>query len=349
MASASSVKVDLKVPVILIKGGDPTLVNQAVHHVVDQLVGMDERALVLEEFDAPRYDDDRGERGLGAVVDSAQTSPFLTDFRVVVARHLGCFTTQESVAGLTAYLVDPLPTTRLVLVWEAYPVPQVRSGPAPKKLLERVKEIGQIIETDAGKGKDRITWVKGQLDGSPLKFARPVAVHLADWAGEDPGRIAALLTTLEGAFAPGTALEIDDIAVYLGDAGDMAPWDLTDAIDGGDIAGSLAVLQRMIHAGRHPLQLLATLHNHVGKMLALDGSGANDNNAAALVVGGAPFTAGKAMKQGRKLGSERIADLVGLLAQADLDLKGARQYPGDVREAMVMEMLVARMASRSRR
>jgi len=346
---ASAVKADMKAPVILVRGNDPTLVNQAVHHVVDQLVGMDERALVLEEFDAPRYDDDRGERGLGAVIDSAQTSPFLTDFRVVVARHLGCFTTQESVAALTTYLADPLPSTRLVLVWEPHPTPQVRSGSTPKKLLERVKAIGQIIETDAGKGKDRIVWVKGQLDGSSLKFARPVAAHLAEWAGEDPGRIASLLITLEGAFAPNTALDVDDIGVYLGEAGDMAPWDLTDAIDGGDIAGSLEVLQRMMHAGRHPLQLLATLHNHVGKMLALDGSGANDNNAAALVVGGAPFTAGKAMKQGRKLGSERIADMVGLLARADLDLKGARQYPGDVRDAMVMEMLVARLASRSRR
>ena len=56
--------------------------------------------------------------------------------------------------------------------------------------------------------------------------------------------------------------------------GRCRPWELTDAIDRGDTETALVTLRRMLRAGdRHPLQLMATLHNHYLRMLRLDGAG----------------------------------------------------------------------------
>ncbi|MEZ5249476.1 MAG: hypothetical protein R2713_09790 [Ilumatobacteraceae bacterium] len=63
---------------------------------------------MVDEFDALDYE-------LRSVVDAAQTAPFLTDHRVVIAREIGRFTADD-VAPLVAYLADPLPTTHLVSV-----------------------------------------------------------------------------------------------------------------------------------------------------------------------------------------------------------------------------------------
>lgn len=348
-----AVVVDPSCPVVLLRGADPVLVGAAVSTVVEQLVGTAERDLVVDEIDAPRYEDDRGGRSLAPLVDAAATPPFLTDHRVVVGRHLGTFTTQEAVAPLLAYLADPLPSTRLVLVWEPHPTPQVRSGPPPKKLVDAVGVVGQIVDTDPGRNaRDRSGWIAAQLDGADLRFDRAVAGHLAEWAGEDAGKVQGLLVTLTGAFAAGTKVGIADIEPYMGDRGDVAPWDLTDAVDSGDVARAIDVLHRMMRGGnRHALQILATLHSHVGRMLALDGADAADEKAAAAVLGikGSTFPAKKALLQVRKVGGERVREMVALLAAADLDLKGARTYPPDVRDELVMEMLVARLASRSRR
>ena len=65
---------------------------------------------------------------------------------------------------------------------------------------------------------------------------RPLADHL----GEDVGRLVGLLDLLEGVhgtgFPPVTA---DQVEPFLGEAGGVAPWDLTDAIDKGDTEAAL--------------------------------------------------------------------------------------------------------------
>jgi DNA polymerase-3 subunit delta len=77
-------------------------------------------------------------------------------------------------------------------------------------------------------------------------------------------------------------------------------------------------------------------------MLRLDGAGARNDAEAAQLLGlkGSTFPAKKALTQARKLGSQRIRRAIALLAEADLDLRGAKAWPDE----LVMEVLVARLA-----
>jgi DNA polymerase-3 subunit delta len=80
-------------------------------------------------------------------------------------------------------------------------------------------------------------------------------------------------------------------------------------------------------------------------MLALDGADVRNERDAAALLGmkGSAFPAKKALDQGRRLGPRRVGQAITWLAQADLDLKGARKLPDD----LVMEVLVARLANLS--
>ncbi len=126
----------------------------------------------------------------------------------------------------------------------------------------------------------------------------------------------------------------------------MPPWELTDAIDAGHTAGALGLLARMAGAGgRHPLQVMAILHGHYGRLARLDGADAGSEAAVADVLGIKPgYPARKAMQQYRRLGGSGVQRAIELLAAADLDLRGAKDLPDDI----VMEVLVARL-SRLRR
>jgi DNA polymerase-3 subunit delta len=337
---------DLEAPVHLLRGDDPVLLADTVVDVIDALVGDGDRSLVLEELDAARFDTDSG-RSLSALVDAAATPPFLTDTRVVVGRQLGAFTKVGDVEALLAYLADPLPTTRLVLAWEPHPGSGIRSGSPPKKLIDAVKAIGVVIDTSAGTGKSLTSWVDDRLKGAPVKLDAGARRLIADQIGDDASRLVGLLPVFESVFGPGAKLGAADIEPYLGGEGSVKPWDLTDAIDKGDAAKSLQMLHRMQTAGLHSLQVMASLTNHYGRMAALDGTGVPDERAAAEVLGikGSTFPAKKALTQARKLGSDRLREFTRLLADADLDTRGASSLPDDV----VMEVLVARLASRSRR
>jgi DNA polymerase-3 subunit delta len=313
----------------VLRGGDPALLGSAVTELVHRLVGADDRSLVVEELDGEDY-------SIGALVDAAQTPPFLTEHRVVVGRGIERFSADE-LKVLGAYLRDPLTTTDLVLA--------AAGERLPKSFLDAVKASGgTITDTDVSTRRaDRDGWVAEQVVAAGLRLDRAARDAVVAHFGEDLGRLASLLDTLQAAYGQGARIGTDDLAPFLGEGGSVPPWDLTDAIDRGDAAAALAMLERMLHAGvRHPLQVMAILHGHFTRMLRLDGSGAHDERAAATLLGlkGSTFPARKALDQLKRLGPEGLRRSFALLARADLDLRGQRDLP----EELVMEVLVARLA-----
>ncbi len=347
MASASRAPTSAP-PVILVKGDDPSLLAAAVRAKVQELVGDGDRTLMVDELDADRYENDAGTADVGPLVDAAQTPPFLTDRRIVVGRQFGVFRSDD-LAPLLAYLADPLDTTVVVLAWERGPKPGDTLPAVPKKLLDAIARAGgEVVDTSPGKGKERKDWLAEQLAGAAIRLDAGARALVLDHVGEDAARLPSILSNLEAVYGPGASLRAADVEPYLITRGDVAPWDLTDAIDRGDVALALDRLHRLMEGGeRHGLQIMATLHSHYSRMLALDGAAVRDERAAAQVLGikGSTYPAKKALEQGRRLGSARLAEFIGLLAQADLDLRGAKAWPDE----LVMEVLVARLASRSRR
>lgn len=310
----------------LITGDDESLVLTAVTELIHQLVGGADRTMMVDDFSSDDYE-------LRAVIDAAQTMPFLTDKRVVVARGIGRFSTDD-VAPLVAYLGDPLPSTDLVLVGGG--------GRIAKAITDAAKKAGVTTTNTAppSSKRDRSLWIEEQVAGAGMKLDSSALALVAGWMGEEAGRLAGVLETLESTYGIDKKLSAADIEPFLGDAGSVPPWDLTDAIDRGDTTPALELLARMVQT-RHPLQLMAILHNHYVRLLKLDGADANTEQAVADVLGiKAGFPARKAMDQYRRLGSGGVARAIELLAQADLDLRGRRDLP----EELVMEVLVARLS-----
>ena len=104
--------------VVLLKGNDDVLLAAAVKEKVDALVGTGDSSLMVEELTEQNYLLEDGSFAIRRLVDAAQTMPFLTERRVVVARHMGRFSKAADVEGLVDYLNSPVDTTDLVLVWE---------------------------------------------------------------------------------------------------------------------------------------------------------------------------------------------------------------------------------------
>jgi DNA polymerase-3 subunit delta len=334
----SRLDVRLDAPVYVVKGSEEVILRDAVRDLVHELVGERDQGLTVEEVGSDRHQPgDASTPTLHALVDAAQTPPFLTDRRVVVGRDLDSFTRAEQVTPLVSYLADPLPTTSLVLVWP---------GRIPKSVTDAVKAAGGA-QIDTNPGRKVAEWVDEQLARSGLKADRGAQQRLVDWLGDDPQRLVGVLETLVGSFGPGSKVTSDDIAPFLGEAGGVPPWELTDAIDKGDISGALDKLHRMLEGGeRHPLQIMATLHGQYARMLMLDGAPVTGEKDAARLLNlkGSTFPARKALNQVRKLGHTRVVRALDLLAGADLDLRGRRAWPED----LVMEVLVARLARLSR-
>ncbi len=318
-------------PVHLLTGEDDSILRAAVTELVHHLVGPGERALMVDELDGEAVT-------VAAIVEAAQTPPFLSERRIVVARDIGRFNAAE-LTPLIAYVGDPLPSTDLVLAG---------GGRPPKALVDGVKRGGgshRAVDPPS-RPRDRQSWITEHAAGAEVRLSGPAATLVAERLGEDVGRLDGLLATLAATFGTSRMLRPDDVEPFVGEAGGVPPWDLTDAIDGGDTAAALSVLARMMAAGgRHPLQLMAILHGHYSRLARLDGVEASSEARVAEVLGIKPgYPARKALAQYRRLGGSGVRRAIDLLASADLDLRGRRDIDADV----VMEILVARL-SRLRR
>ena len=338
----------------LVRGDDPVLRDEVVSRVVGELLGSDDRTLALEEVAVPgraapgeETDEPGGAEGrvqvVAAALNAAQSPPFMTERRVVVLRDAGNLTTGDA-EPLVSYLGDPMDTTALVVV--------AGGGRLPANLTKALKSAKA---TEVGPGAERTGDVLGEhLKDAGVKLRPDATKAVAAHLGEDAGRVPQFVEVLAAAFGEGATLDVDDVEPYLGEAGAVPSYHLTNAIEAGDVAGALETLHRLLTATgsrqakpMHPLQILGLLHGYYRRVLRLDDPDLRGPKDAVAAFGGRikEYPARKALEQARALRANGLREAFDHLGQADVDLKGARALPEDA----VMAVLVARLARLSGR
>ena len=327
-------------PAYLVTGDDAALVSQALSALLEELAAASPGGSSVEEHETASRDEPLA---LGAVLDACTTPPMFSDRRVVVVRDASLLDATQAKA-LAEYLEAPLETTVLVLgAVLASPSGSRRSVAAG--LVKAVRSAGRVLDVTPGTGRARSQWLSDRLAASSLRLDAAAAARLGAHLGEDLGRLDGLLASLVAAYGEHAHVHEADLEPFLGAEGSAAPWDLTDALDSGDTPAALSALHRLLGAGeRHPIQLVGSLHRHYTAMLRLDGVEGLDEASAASLTGLRPFPARKALNQCQRLGHDRLAEAVELLAGADLDLRGISGLPAGT----VLEVLVARLCRLSR-
>ena len=343
--------------VYVVSGNDPVLRDRAVEGLVGELIGEGDRTFAVEDVTIPGkgdkvvVEDDGDDRGderpqaaaAARAAAAALSPPFLSALRVVVVRDVGQLTKADA-APLVEYLQAPLDTTALVLV--------AGGGKEPADLTKAVKAAGATAVAPESEKTSEV--LSDALADAGVTLDPGATKRVTAHIGEDPSRVQSFVEVLAAASEPGSKLRSDDIEPYLGEAGPVPIYELTNTIEKGDVAGSLAVLHRLMHASSAQqakplaaLQVLSSLLNAYRRLLVLDDPEVRTAEDAAAAIGGRtnPRSARYRLDHARALGSDGLRQAFAYLAQADIDLKGARAIPEDA----VMEVLVARLAHLSGR
>ncbi|MGZ4676699.1 MAG: DNA polymerase III subunit delta [Acidimicrobiia bacterium] len=334
--------------VSVVKGNDPILRDRELFRLLTELVGDEDRTLLVEEYTVPAKagavpDDEEPAEDLGgaapivrAIVNAAQSPPFMTSKRIVVVRDYEALPA-DAVGPVVAVLDDLLDTTELVFVAGA-------GGRIVKALADALK--GANVRGDTSEKLTDVLQRELERAGLTMKgdAARAVIEHL----GEDAGRIGAIVDLLESTFGAGSHLERADVEPYLNDAGAVKPFELTNRIEEGDVAGALVILDRLLTVTSptqprpmHPLQVLGILTGRYRKLARLDADAIRTVDDAHRIWGGkSSYPAKKALEAARGLGHEGFARAFAELHRADIGIKGAT----GLGEGPVLEIAVARLA-----
>ena len=104
----------------------------------------------------------------------------------------------------------------------------------PAPLVKAVSAAGEVVDVTTSKAGERKAWLHDHLRGAPVKLEPRAADLLAAHVGEDLGRVEGLLGALSAAYGEGARISAEDLAPYLGEAGNVPRYELTDAIDKGE-------------------------------------------------------------------------------------------------------------------
>jgi len=346
------------VSTVFVQGADPVFRDREVQRLIDELLAGEDRSFALDDHtlasrrraadgDGPDDDAENSSEGstelpaFAALTTALQSPPFMTAARVVVVRDVGNATTEQG-KWLAAWIEEPLDGVHLVLV--------AGGGRTPSALDKAAKAHGEIVGSATEQTADVL---QRELKDAHLKLAPDASKQITAHLGDDAGRVPELVELLHSTYGDNASLSLDDVEQYLGEIGTAGRFDLTNAIDKGNLGDALETLHRMLTSSSsvqtkplHPMQVMASLVFHYQRLLRLDDPAIVTKEHAATALGmksagGARFP----LEAAKRLGSDGLRDAVRLLADAELDLRGA----GGLDDRTVMDVLVARLAALSRR
>jgi DNA polymerase III subunit delta len=235
--------------------------------------------------------------------------------------------------------------------------------PANTRLYKALDQSGLQIDCrpPQKKGKSRdideaainkwiSAWAKSQHG---IQLPLDAAQHLLDLTGPVFGLLDQNLAKLALLVPAGAKVSADDVQKIVGGWRSKTTWDLVDAAAAGETADALAQLDRLLHAGEHPLALVGSLSwslrryaaatrifeqaELAGRKMALR-EALSQAGIRDWPLGSLAATEKRLMQLGRK----RAGHLYRWLLDLDLSLKGT--HSPDDRARWALEQLVLRMA-----
>lgn len=205
------------------------------------------------------------------------------------------------------------------------------------------KVKGVNVETTAlPPAKNTANLAKFYLESVP-GFPAVAIGQVVSHVGKELNRLPLLVSSLRTHYGEDiSGVSPQQVMELLGDPHAPAPWDLTDAVDRGDIPGSLRISRRLQEGKGSPYGVTVILSNHFGMMYRLAQAGIRNEREGAAMLGvkGSTYPVKKAIANARRYGP-RLELMVRLVDTAQKDLKGASSLDA----ATTVDILVSRLAA----
>lgn len=220
------------VAVTAVVGSDATMVYDALHNVVATALGDLDPSFALQDFTVKDVTTG-ADSVISALLEALNTPPFLVSRRVVVLRDAQALLADE-VATLLAWMAAPAPDIVLLLAVV---------GAKSNKLVKAAQDVIDVhVATGA---KNRVAFVNDKMAEYRVSLDAAAVARVSERVGDDVARVDSLARLLSSIYGS-APLNVTHIEPYLGDAGTLPEWDLTDALESGNASRAITVARRML-------------------------------------------------------------------------------------------------------
>ncbi|OGW27928.1 MAG: DNA polymerase III subunit delta [Nitrospirae bacterium GWC2_57_13] len=228
-------------PLYLFYGEEEYLIQEALDLLVKTVVDPSAKDFSYGSFSCR-------ETPAGEIVAQAQTMPFLSEKRLVIAKDLDAWKAAD-LEELQAYLASPSPYACLVLV-------SYERRYDKKAVLAAVEKAGAVTAFYALQERELPGWVAGWARERGKAINADAVQFIIQVVGGDLQKIRNELEKVELAIQDRKTITLSDVQRIVGDFREFSAFDLAEAIGRRDGEKALLVLSRLLQEGDQPLGLL---------------------------------------------------------------------------------------------
>lgn len=300
------------------------LLTGVERHIFDATIERLKKAFPdIEDADVIRFDLE--ETPVEAIIEEADTLPFLQDHKLIIANNAVFLSGQDkkksqvehNLTVLESWLDNPSPTATVLFI-----APYEKLD-GRKRITKKMREQTTVIEANRLEGSDLLTWIQHEAKVNGVTISARTAETLVNTIGD---HLVALST------------EIQKMAVYLGEneeiTGDLIDmlvprtpeadvFRLTDAYLAGNIGKTISIYHDLLRNGEEPIMLTSLIASQIRLMIhvgTLRKKGYQQNQIAKTLK--VHWYRVKLVMENRRIPSEeRLIDILKQLAQIDYKLK----------------------------
>jgi DNA polymerase-3 subunit delta len=300
-------------PVCVLTGSERLLVERATAALKSGALG-----------DGPSgFNDDLFQgQGLSAqrVIQAARTMPMMARRRFVLVRNLDAVAPAEQEL-LADYVAAPSPDACVVLVGEKLD--------GRSKLAKVAREQGVWLEAEPPRPAEIPQLAKREARQRGHALSDRAAEALADAIGADLSALSDAVERLSLFVGAGAAIELAHVEACVAQVRGESIWSLVDAVGERKLEVALAAAASLLAEREPPLRILALVARQLRILAKLKRALATGlkPQEATQQAGAPPFKARELCAMAQRFDDARLVRAFGLIAEADLALKGSR-VPG---------------------
>lgn len=323
-------------PVYICFGTESYLMNEFIERLVEKLVEPEHREMALVRFDT-------GESPVDAILEEAETLPFLVPSKVVLVRDSVLFASGKESSKvehhperLLAYLEQPSETTVLVFL-----VPHEKLDER-KKLVKAAKAADFVVPFTPLSAEELAQWIHKRATSRGRTLAKDAGEELLRRVGTDMHSLAAEMDKLilhAGAEGTITVEAVNELVMV---ATEQNVFRLTEELAALRTGPAIALYYDLLRQREEPIKLMALMVRQFRNMLhvkELSSQGYSPQQMAGQ-LGLHPYAVKITAEQARKFSLERLASLLSELADLDYAMK-----TGQVDKTLGLELFLLKTGS----
>ncbi|UKS30393.1 DNA polymerase III subunit delta [Paenibacillus sp. HWE-109] len=323
-------------PVYLCYGPEKYKMREFIQVLTDLLIEPEHKEFAVSKFDL-------SEISLSAVLEDAETLPFMVPKKLVIAKNALFFTgakestkIEHHLDRLMDYLKSPAEHTVVVFTVDADKLDE------RKKIVKALKELEAAVPFLSLNADELQVWVTGQARQRGFTFVKEAADQLILYTGGNLQSLSAEIEKISLYVGAGSEATVEIIDQLVARSTEQNVFILIEDIVNVRLERAFVILEELLKQREEPIKIASLIARQFRIMLQVKelGKQGYSQQQMASQIGLHPFAVKIAEGQARRYDIQKLSEIMSQLADLDYQMKTGR-----IDKVLGLELFLLRLAA----